>query len=163
MLLSAREIVEILRTLDELGYQRFRYEQNDVRLEVDTSTAGEPATASPTSQAPVNTVSEPASTPKEQETPTTAPRTTFSPPKKGLISVDSPMTGTFYRAPSPDASPFVEVGSKVEDHDTVCLVDVMKLFNSISAGTKGTIADICAENGAQVEAGQPLMWIEPDA
>ena len=73
------------------------------------------------------------------------------------------MTGTFYRASSPVAPPFVDVGSTVAADDTVCLVEVMKLFNSIPAGVAGTVVEICAENEAQVKAGQPLIWIEASA
>lgn len=159
MALSAKDVVEILRTLDELGYQRFRFEQDDVRLEVDATSAGDdsrpPAAASAPRGEPVEaTVAEDTSA-----TVTDAPDT--APPREGLVSVDSPMTGTFYRAPSPGAPPFVEVGSRVAADDTVCLVDVMKLFNSIPAGVAGSLVEICAENEAQVKAGQPLMWIEP--
>lgn len=162
MPLSAKDVVEILRTLDELGYQRFRFEQDDVRLEVDTTAGGE--TQPPAAPRPAPST-EP-DTSAASEVPPSAPvpePAAATPPRDGLISVDSPMTGTFYRASSPDAPPFVEIGSKVEAHDTVCLVDVMKLFNSIPAGIDGTVVEICAENEAQVKAGQPLMWIEPTA
>ena len=162
MSLSAREIMEILRTLDELGYNRFRYEQEDVRLEVETSPAEKPLTLPVTSSTAIREMNEPATTSEIDEHSPTGVADLLTPLREGLISVDSPMTGTFYRAPSPDAPPYVEVGSKVDIHDTVCLVDVMKLFNSIPAGKRGTIVVICAENEAQVQAGQPLMWIEPE-
>jgi acetyl-CoA carboxylase biotin carboxyl carrier protein len=75
------------------------------------------------------------------------------------ITVDSPMLGTFYRAPAPGAAPFVEVGSVVEPDTTVCLVEVMKMMNSIRAGVAGTIAEILVENADLVEEGQPLFRI----
>jgi acetyl-CoA carboxylase biotin carboxyl carrier protein len=74
-------------------------------------------------------------------------------------TVDSPMLGTFYRAPAPGAMPFVEVGSVVEPETTVCLVEVMKMMNSIRAGVAGTIAEVLVENAALVEEGQPLFRI----
>lgn len=159
MPLNAKDIVEILRTLDELGYQRFRLEQGDVSLEVD-ATAGGGIPPQPVTEAP------PRPEPNEEtaeETPAPASPITSNaaPPREGLVSVDSPMTGTFYRSPSPGTPPFVEVGSVVAADETVCLVDVMKLFNSIPAGIAGTVIEICAENETQVKAGQPLMWIEP--
>ena len=159
MRLSAKDVVEILRTLDELGYQRFRFEQAGVRLEVDATSTGDSASSAPTRHAPTTETVEPAVA-EETVAPPTAEAITAA-PREGLVSVDSPMTGTFYRAPSPVAPPFVEVGSTVAADDTVCLVDVMKLFNSIPAGVAGTVVDICAVNEAQVKAGQPLMWIEP--
>jgi acetyl-CoA carboxylase biotin carboxyl carrier protein len=78
----------------------------------------------------------------------------------GLVAVRAPMLGTFYRAPSPGEKPFVEVGDNVGSNDTVCLVEVMKLFNSIKAGVDGTVVKIQVENGTMVEHGQILLLIE---
>ena len=72
------------------------------------------------------------------------------------------MLGTFYRAPAPGEPPFVEVGDKVGADDTVCLMEVMKLFNSVKAGVAGTVVKIAAENGSMVEHGQTLILIESD-
>ena len=77
------------------------------------------------------------------------------------ILVRSPMVGTFYRAPSPGAPPFVEVGQTIEADTTVCIIEVMKLMNSILAGAQGTITNILAENGELVEHDQILMVIAP--
>lgn len=85
----------------------------------------------------------------------------FDPPREGLVAVSAPMTGTFYRAPSPDAPSFVEVGDTVEATQTVCIVEVMKLFNSIAAGVAGTVVEVCVDNESPVAAGQPMVWIEP--
>ena len=71
------------------------------------------------------------------------------------------MVGTFYRSPSPDADPFVEVGQRVEAGETVCLIEAMKLFNEIVADQSGIVREILAENEAPVEYGQPLLLIEP--
>ena len=154
MALSAGDVIEILRTLDRLGYRRFRYEQDGARLEVDAMAGGEGETASTAEIA--GTAEEPALSSVSAEAPPAA-----VPPREGLVGVECPMTGAFYRAPAPDAPPFVEVGGRVSADDTVCIVDVMKLFNSIPAGVAGTVVEICAENEARVEAGQPLMWIDP--
>jgi len=80
----------------------------------------------------------------------------------GAVAVRAPMLGTFYRAPSPGENPFVEVGQHVKAGDTVCLIEVMKLFNSISAGVDGTVVAIPAQNGALVEYNQPLVYVMPD-
>ena len=82
--------------------------------------------------------------------------------EEGLIPVKSPLLGIFYHAPKPGAPPFVEVGAYVTEDDTVCLVEVMKLFNTVKAETKGRIAKICAENNQTVEYGQVLFLIEPE-
>lgn len=72
----------------------------------------------------------------------------------------SPMVGTFYKSPSPDAKPFVEVGQSVKQGDVVCIVEAMKLMNEIESEFSGTITEICVENGQPVEFGQVLMYIE---
>jgi len=74
--------------------------------------------------------------------------------------VKSPMVGTFYRAPSPSAKPFVEVGQSVNAGDTLCIVEAMKLLNQIESDTSGVVKAIRVENGQPVEYGQPLFVIE---
>ncbi len=74
--------------------------------------------------------------------------------------VTSPMVGTFYKAPSPDAKPFVEVGSTVSKGDVVCIVEAMKLMNEIETEFSGKVVEICVEDGQPVEFGQVLMYIE---
>ena len=76
------------------------------------------------------------------------------------MMVTSPFVGTFYRSPSPDSSPFVEVGQAVKKGQVVCIVEAMKLMNEIEADVGGTIKSILAENGQAVEYGQPLFVIE---
>jgi acetyl-CoA carboxylase biotin carboxyl carrier protein len=78
-----------------------------------------------------------------------------------LVPIVAPMVGTFYRAPSPDAPPFVEVGERVEKGQTVCIIEAMKLFNEVPAEVEGRIVKILAENGQPVEYGQPLFLVEP--
>jgi acetyl-CoA carboxylase biotin carboxyl carrier protein len=74
--------------------------------------------------------------------------------------VTSPFVGTFYRAPSPDAPSFVEIGTKVREGQTLCIVEAMKLMNEIEADSSGTIVDVLAENGKPVEFGQKLFKIK---
>ena len=74
--------------------------------------------------------------------------------------VKSPMVGTFYRASSPGAKPFVDVGSQVKEGDTICIVEAMKILNEIEADKSGTIVRVMGENGQAVEYGQPLFVIE---
>ncbi len=79
--------------------------------------------------------------------------------KKGTPVV-SPMVGTFYSAPSPDAAPFVEVGSTVAKGDKVCIIEAMKLMNEIESEVSGKVLEICVKDGSPVEYGQVLMYIE---
>uniref|UniRef100_A0A7C4AK68 Biotin carboxyl carrier protein of acetyl-CoA carboxylase n=1 Tax=Thermodesulfovibrio aggregans TaxID=86166 RepID=A0A7C4AK68_9BACT len=77
-----------------------------------------------------------------------------------LHTVTSPLVGTFYRAPAPDASPFVEVGSRVEKGQVLCIVEAMKIMNEIESDVSGIIRKILVENGQPVEYGEPLFLIE---
>lgn len=79
----------------------------------------------------------------------------------GLTPIKSPMVGTFYASSSPDAKPFVSVGSTVDDETDVCIIEAMKVFNNIKAETKGTIAKILVTNGTPVEFGQVLFYVKP--
>ena len=82
-------------------------------------------------------------------------------PEPSGRAIESPMVGTAYRAPSPDAQPFVEVGQRVSIGDTICVIEAMKILNQIEADVAGTVRAILFENAQPVEFGQPLMMIEP--
>jgi acetyl-CoA carboxylase biotin carboxyl carrier protein len=79
----------------------------------------------------------------------------------GVVTIESPMLGTFYRAEAPGAAPFVDVGTRVDAGSTVCLIEVMKMMSSIAAGVAGTIVEVCADNAQLVEHGQPLFRVKP--
>ena len=79
-----------------------------------------------------------------------------------LHTVASPMLGTFYRAQAPGAAPFVDVGTRVEPDTVVCLIEVMKMMNSVPAGVTGTIVEVFAENAQLVDDGTPLFQVRPD-
>lgn len=80
----------------------------------------------------------------------------------GLIKISSPMVGTYYAAPSPDAEAFVKVGSRVDADTVVCIVEAMKVFNEIKAETTGTIEKLLVSTGQAVEYGQALFLVKPD-
>ena len=77
--------------------------------------------------------------------------------------VEAPLTGIFYTRPAPDEEPYVQPGSHVEPDDVVGLVETMKMYNEITADVAGTVREIVLENGSLVEAGQPLLYVEPGA
>ncbi len=81
--------------------------------------------------------------------------------RSDLVELCAPMTGVFYRAPSPDAPPYVEVGDVVEEGQIVCLIEAMKVFNEMPAERSGRVVEICAENGQLVEQGSVLFRLEP--
>ena len=94
-----------------------------------------------------------------QEAAQTQPKKSES--AKNLIEVKSPMVGTFYRSPSPESLPFVEVGQNIEEGTVICIIEAMKLMNEIKSEKKGKIVEVLIENGQPVEFGQPLFLIEP--
>jgi biotin carboxyl carrier protein len=85
-----------------------------------------------------------------------------APPVDGLHPIVAPMLGVFYRAPAPGATPFVDVGARVDEATVVGLIEVMKMMNAVPAGVTGTIVEVCAENAAVVEYGAPLFRVEPE-
>ena len=105
----------------------------------------------------IHPVAAPAASPAPAAAP--APQDAPPPQESGFV-VKAPMVGTFYRASSPGASPFVEVGQSVKEGDTLCIIEAMKILNEIECETSGTVTKILVENGQPVEYGQPLFVIE---
>lgn len=92
--------------------------------------------------------------------PEAAPAPAPAAPQQTGTPLTSPMVGTFYRAPSPGADPFVKVGDTVKKGQVVCIIEAMKLLNEVEADMDGTIKEVCVENGQPVEFGQSLFIIE---
>jgi acetyl-CoA carboxylase biotin carboxyl carrier protein len=145
--LSAEDVRRILELVDQSHFGELRLEMGDLRIYVRKAgvAPGPSAPAPPPPEQPL------APEPEEPE------------PDGRLTYVTAPMVGTFYRAPAPDQPPFVEPGDTVAAGDAVGIIEVMKLFNSITAGVDGTVAEVLAENGAAVAHGQRLVAIEPAA
>jgi acetyl-CoA carboxylase biotin carboxyl carrier protein len=101
-------------------------------------------------------VAAPAATPAAPAAPAAAAQ-----PEEKLLTIKSPMVGTYYAAPSPDAAPYVSIGSAVDDKTVVCIIEAMKVFNPIPAEVSGTIAKVLVTNGQVVEYGQPLFLVKP--
>ena len=102
-----------------------------------------------------------AATPVVQAAPSgQAPAAKSDVPAKKGTPITSPMVGTFYKAPSPDAEPFVGVGSSIKAGDVVCIVEAMKMMNEIESEVSGKVVEICVEDGQPVEFGQVLMYVE---
>lgn len=157
--LSKDDVFKIIKLIEESEYEDVRLEIGDFKLHIQKHASGASVVeVAGRSEAPA---ARPAPAPAA---PVQAALARAAAPvvPDGAVVVRAPMLGTFYRSPSPGEKPFVEVGAKVKPDDTVCLVEVMKLFNSIKAGTAGTVLQILAENATMVEHGQPLMVIRPE-
>ncbi len=132
--LSREDVQEILRLIDESEFDELELETP--RFSIRFSRRGAESPPDPTPSALSNS---------------------------GLVDVPAPVVGTAYRAPAPGEPPFVEVGSQVDEGAQLCIIEVMKLMNSVDSPLKGRVAEVCVENGAAVGYGDVLFRIEPDA
>ena len=167
--LSFAEVGEILQLVQSIDGADVQVEWGDLRIHVQRGVDGSGLqhAASPTIADSATLTAEAA----HQREPATAPTPTqpTSTPTTAdaqdvpdhWVAVTAPLAGTVYRAPRPDAPPFVEVGDTVAPEDTVALVEVMKLFTELKAEVSGKVARIEAEDSSLVEFGQNLIWIEP--
>ena len=151
MSLTAKDVAEIMRLLEESSFDTFSLEVDGVKLSLQRSSAAQNADPSATSVA--------------EATPSwaTLKKKPTLPSEPGLAEVRCPLLGIFYRAPKPGEPPFVEVGSKVEEDTLIGIIEVMKLMNSVRAGVKGEVAEILVKNGAPVEFGEILLRVRPVA
>jgi acetyl-CoA carboxylase biotin carboxyl carrier protein len=153
--MNLKEIREILEMLKGTDVSEFELGRGDTVLKVRRGAVSGPSAAyapppGPAAPAPA------APRPEEAEAP---PKVPARPAHKEVVS---PIVGTFYRAPAPDASPFVEVGARVVKGQVLCIVEAMKIMNQIESDTTGTIAAILVENAQPVAYGQPLFHVVPE-
>jgi acetyl-CoA carboxylase biotin carboxyl carrier protein len=155
MALSDQDVREILRIIDESDLSELRIDTDGFSLHV---VKGERRLEAPPARPRARQGSaEPAPAADEPSTPTEP----GPDPADGLRTVTAPMLGTFYRAEAPGQPPFVEIGKEVQPDTIVCIIEVMKMMNSVPAGVAGTIVEVNAENAELVEYGQPLFRVQP--
>lgn len=151
------ELRELVSLIAAHGFTEFELEQEGFRVRLRREVNSAPVAAPPPPPAPPAVLS-PSSAPTQTETP----EEKSAAAEAELHLITSPIVGTFYRAPSPTAEPYVKVGSHVEPDTVVCIVEAMKLMNEIKAEVRGTVEKIYVENGQPVEYGQPLFGIRLD-
>jgi len=149
MKLDLDQLRELIRLLDESNLTEIEVEHDDDRIRVRREPAQVVAAAELQSVAPAD-----AAIPSQ---PPGAPATA----EEASTHVTSPFVGTFYRAPSPESDPFVDVGDSIVPGQILCIVEAMKLMNEIEAEVAGTIVEILVESGKPVEYGDLLFRIEP--
>jgi len=150
--MDLRKLKKLIELVEESGISELELTEGEEKVRI--SRALMPA-------APVtHYVSAPAPAPASASSaaPSSAPQATEAPEETGQV-VKSPMVGTFYRASSPDAKPFVDVGSNISSGDTLCIIEAMKLLNEIESEFSGVVKKIFVENGQPVEYGEPLFLI----
>jgi biotin carboxyl carrier protein len=136
MALTDDDVREILRLIDESELDELRIETDEFKLHVVRGgvVAPEPAAAEPAPAKPADGAS---------------------------ATIAAPMPGTFYRADGPGMAPFVDVGTRVEPDTVVCIIEIMKMMNSVPAGVAGTIVEVCADDAQLVGDGEPLFRVAP--
>ncbi|HWV85881.1 MAG TPA: acetyl-CoA carboxylase biotin carboxyl carrier protein [Capillimicrobium sp.] len=159
MALTDDDVREILRIIDETQLDELRLDTDGFSLHVRRG--GAPGSAPASVPAPAAAPSPPAASAPAAAEPAATPAPATAAADSDHHEVVSPMLGTFYRAEAPGRPPFVEVGDQVEPDTVVCLIEVMKMMNSIQAGVAGTIVEVCAENAELVEPGAVLFRVEP--
>jgi len=149
--MDIRKIKKLIELIEESDVEQLEIKEGDDSIKISRRGAQAP---SPTQAF----VAAPATAPAASAPIPAAPSRSES-GKDSLPSINSPMVGTFYRSPSPDAKPFVEAGQSVKTGDVLCIVEAMKMMNQIEADRDGTISEILVENGDPVEFDQPLFSI----
>ena len=146
--MELKDIKAIIDLMKENDLSTFEMEKDGFRLKLQKGLGDQPIVVS--------------TAPAVANGPATAPSETPAPAAgaAGLKDITSPMVGTFYRAASPDASAFADVGTKVNEDTVVCIIEAMKVMNEIKAETNGVIAEVVAENSKPVQFGQVLFRVK---
>ena len=154
--MDLKDIKAIIDLMKKNSITEFELERQDSKIRLKRGLNGNSTTVQPEDSVtmipvPMQTIT---SVPSQQGTPTQVVA-------NGEIDIKSPMIGTFYRAPSPEAASYVEVGAEINAETAVCIIEAMKVMNEIKAEVKGVITQVLVENGKPVEFGQPLFKVRP--
>ena len=156
---NMEELRELISLLRENGLAELELENESIRVRLRRDSAlPAPASVGEVQQPAPASAPAPAPAPAGPTHPGTQ-ATTAASQDQDLHIISSPIVGTFYRSPSPNADPFVKIGSNVEPESVVCIIEAMKLMNEIQAEATGEVVKIYVENGQPVEYGQPLFGI----
>ena len=150
--MNIKEIKEMVNLMNENGLIELEIEKDGMRIRLKKESPydqKEPSAAQKISMPEISVTQEPLAPQAQPQQNSKA------------VEIKSPMVGTFYRTPSPESQPFVEVGQMVDVGQVLCIIEAMKLMNEIKSEMKGKIVEVLVENGNPIEFGQPLLLIEP--
>ncbi len=153
--IDLEQIGQLIAIAERYGLEELTVSEGELSVTIRGSVPVAEADASPPAAAPA-----PAAVRRARPAPAARP-VPESPPRRRGVPLPAPMTGVFYRAPSPDAPPFVDVGDVVTAGQTIGLIEAMKVFSEVPAEVAGRIVEIVAESGKLVQADEPLMFVEP--
>ena len=164
MSLTAADVAEIMRLVEQSVFDELTLEINGIKLSLRRGAAaeagdGQRGAVKVTNESPSAAHASARSGTASGAAATPAGAARAAPADPNTHDVPSPLLGTFYRAPKPGAPPFVEVGSPVEENTIVAIIEVMKLMNTVRAGVRGTVAEIFPADGTLVEFDQPILRI----
>ena len=155
----------LIEAIDASGLDSIEIERGGTRIRLAKTPAATVGVASPPNYAPPAAAAvapgSVAPDPLPSATAATDGSVAAAPPTSELSEIKSPMVGTFYRAPAPDAPNYAEVGARVSPGDTLCIIEAMKLMNELESEVSGVIQEICVENTDPVEFGQVLFRLSP--
>jgi acetyl-CoA carboxylase biotin carboxyl carrier protein len=157
-------VQSLIKALDESGVDSIEIERGGTRIRLAKTPSADAGAAS---TVPAGSGPGPSAAPVDSSAAHTAaheggvPSSATPSAHSGLIDVKSPMVGTFYLSPAPDAASYVELGATVSPGETLCIIEAMKLMNELECEVSGVIREICAENGEPVEFGQVLFRVSP--
>ena len=156
MSLTAADVAEIMRLVEQSGFDELTLEIDGMKLSLRR---GAPADSALDRIPQAATAAGPTATVPTVAVPNTSAVSPPPPADPNVHDVASPLLGTFYRAPKPGAPPFVEVGAQVEEETVVAIIEVMKLMNTVRAGVCGTVTEILVGDGALAEYGETLLRV----
>ena len=162
MTLTAADVAEIMRLVEQSTFDELSLEMNGVKLTLRRAGASGGLAGSVTTQSGPLDAASAAAARSDAAIAQTAALVASGPADANLRDITSPMLGTFYRAPKPGSAPFVEIGSAVAEDSVIAIIEVMKLMNTVRAGVKGVITEILPADEALVEFGEVLMRARKD-
>ena len=152
--MTVKEIKEMILLMEEFGLSELEIEKDNLKIRLKKGEGGKIV-----SEQPIHVMSAPSreSQPAASSAHAQAPRETAD---ANVVVVRSPMVGTFYASPAPDAATYVSKGKRVAEGDVICIVEAMKLMNEIKSDVSGVVLEVLVENGQPVEFDQPLFKIQ---
>ena len=156
--MDLKDIQNLIKFVAKSGANEVKLEMEDIKITIKTGTGKTETTI--LHQAPVASIPPIVQSPEPSEPPINVAPPSSDEDSKYVV-IKSPIIGTFYRKPSPDKPLFVEVGSSINEGDTVCIIEAMKLFNEIESEVSGKIVKILVDDATPVEFDQPLFLVDP--
>jgi acetyl-CoA carboxylase biotin carboxyl carrier protein len=156
-----KQIQELIKLVNESNLGEVSIEQKDFKIVIKHKEEHVTQVVASMQQAPMASLPQQAAAPQLPQAPAAAAPAAPAVESANLITIKSPMIGTFYRRPSPDKPNFVEVGDEVTEGKVVCVIEAMKLFNEIESEVSGKVVKILVQDSSPVEYDQPLFLVEP--